>query len=147
MVQQGDSLIGNLRDLPEIASIYGELLQVTGDFLQHTELVAPTEEDVAVFSGRRAGLLRALRPLVERQQGWLGQCDRAGLDDSVVQKIDAQLAQMQRLDALDAQLMERIAQRRDDLGRQLGEVRSGKKVLTGYGKAPKKAPRFCSGSV
>jgi len=147
MQPQRDSSIDNVKDLPEIARIYDALLQVTGKFLQQAKQAAPSEEDVAGFCERRAGLLISLHPLVDRQQRWLGQCDRAGLVDSVVQKIDAQLAQMQRLEALHAQLMECVAQRRDDLGRQLVEVRSGKKVLSGYGKMPKKAPRFCRGSV
>ena len=143
----GDAVVGNEEELPEISSIYTELLQVTVGFLRQAEEGSPSEGEVTVFCERRAGLLECLQPLVARQQKWLAGCDRATLAESVVNGVDAQLEQMRQLEEVSAQLMERIALCRSDLDRQLGQVRSGKKALAGYGKGPKAPPRFCRGSV
>jgi len=140
-------VVGNEKDLPEISRIYAELLQVTGDFLRQADRATPSEEDVVVFCECRAGLLKGLQPLVDRQQQWLAQSDRAALTESVVNAVDAQLEQMRELEEVSARLMERIALRRSDLDQQLGQVRSGKKALSGYGKGPKRPPRFCRGTV
>ncbi len=140
-------MVANEEDLPEISRVYAELLQVTGDFLRQADAATPSEEDVAGFCERRAGLLKGLQPLVERQQEWLAQCNRATLAESVVNAVDAQLEQMRELEEVSARLMGRIALCRSDLAQQLGQVRSGKKALSGYGKGPKKPPRFCRGTV
>ena len=144
---RGSVVVGNQEDLPEISRIYTELLQVTGGFLRQTEEVSPSEEEVAVFCECRAGLLKRLQPLVDRQHKWLAGSDRSTLAESVVNGVDAQLEQMRQLEEVSARLMERIALCRSDLGKQLGQVRSGKKALAGYGKGPKAPPQFCRGSV
>ena len=144
---RGNIVAAGEDDLPEISLVYTELLQITGDFLRQADETSPSEEDVAGFLQCRAGLVERLQPLISRQQEWLAQCDQATLAESVVNGVDAQLEQMRQLEELSSQLMERVALLRSDLDQQLGQVRSGKKALAGYGKGPKKPPRFCSGSV
>ena len=147
MMALGNVVINIEKDLSEISRIYSELLQVTDDFWQRTEEIAPGEEDVAFFCERRSGLLTDVQPLIGRQQKWLANCERATLSESVVASVDAQLEQMRQLENVSARLMERIALHRSDLDLQLGQVRSGKKALSGYGKGPKDPPRFCRGTV
>ena len=146
-MNQGYLVVGNEEDLPEISRVYAELLQVTGEFLRQTEADVPSAEDVAGFCERRAGLLKWLQPLVDRQQEWLPRCDRTTLAASVVAAIDNQFEQMRQLEEMGVRLMERLAGCRSDLDEQLGQVRSGKKALSGYGKGPKAPPRFCRGTV
>lgn len=139
--------ITNEKDLSEISRIYTELLQVTDDFLQRAAVDAPGEDDVAIFCERRAALLTVLQPLICRQQEWLDNCERATLSETVVERVDAQLEQMRQLEKVNTRLEERIALLRTHLDLLLGQVRSGKKALSGYGKGPKDPPRFCRGTV
>ncbi len=147
MMSQGNVVAVNEEDLLAINRVYAELLQITGDFLRQANDTVPSDKEVAGFCERRAGLLRDLQPLVERQRQWLLVTDRATLSESVVARVDAQLEQMRQLEDVGAQLLEKITLYRADFEEQLGQVRSGKKALSGYGKGPKIPPRFCRGTV
>lgn len=144
---KGNDVVDSEENLSKIGHIYTELLQVSGDFLRQIEKSVPSEEDVVGFREHRGGLLKGLQPLVEWQRQWLAQCDRATLPESIVQCVDAQLEQMRQLEDVNAKLMERVALCKADFDKQIGEVRIGKKALSGYGQGPKKPPRFCRGSV
>lgn len=148
MTESNEAVAGSEKDLRAIAGVYADLLQVSSDFLRQAQDIAKiSEDDVVSFRERRALLLKELRPLVERQQKWLAQSERATLAEPIVKGVDAQLEQMRQLEEINMQLMERISLCRSDLVQMLGEVRMGKKVLSGYGRAPKQPSRFCRGTV
>lgn len=147
MMSQGNAVAVNDEDLLAIGRLYAELLQITGDFLQETKDDVPSDKEVAGFCERRAELLKHLQPLVVRQREWLLVTDRATLSESVVARVDAQLELMRQLEDVGEQLLEKITLYRADFEEQLGQVRSGKKALSGYGKGPKIPPRFCRGTV
>lgn len=131
--------------LAEIGALYDKLAVLTEAFLSAARAGLPDELSQDAFWHARTSLVGQLPPLLAQQRDLLDRLDRdEARDQGAISKASRlQLQKMQRVEVLDAQLVQELAGLQTQIAEQLKAMRQGKKGLAGYQVDQKVAPRFC----
>jgi hypothetical protein len=128
--------------MEEVGTLYEKLAVLTEAFLCAARGGLPDESSQDAFWQGRASLVEQLPPLLERQRVLFDR-DEAADQVAIGKASDLQLRRMQRVEALDAQLVQELAAMQARIAEQLTSIRQGKKGLAGYQVDQKVSPRFC----
>lgn len=121
-----------------VLALYEDLTEVTTAFLEVIQDGVPPEEAQALFWQVRTDLIGRVQPLLAEQKEWLDHDD-----EHWQQALAVQVKKMERLAALDSQVISRLAALQAVVGEELKSLAQGKKGLVGYRVGLKGSPRFC----